>query len=181
LEPKDIKLIILDTSALLSGFDPFSSDEKLYSVPKVSEELSKKVPSDSVIQIRFETSIERKRIILKEPDIQFIKTAIESSKNIGDTNLSETDLQLLGLALEQKNAGYAPIIVTDDYSLQNMASQLRIKYSSTVTLGIQSRISWILYCPACYREYLPSYEYEPCEVCGTRLKRKPIKKRSTNT
>ena len=48
-----------------------------------------------------------------------------SASKAGDFHkLSEADMQLLSLALQLKAEGYTPKIVTDDYSIQNVAKQL---------------------------------------------------------
>lgn len=101
----------------------------------------------------------------------------ESAKTVGDVLfLSEVDLEVLALALELKASGQAPLIVTDDYSIQNVADQIGVEFASLVTFGIRFRQHWIMYCPACFRKYPSDYKNENCQVCGTKLKRKPLKK-----
>jgi UPF0271 protein len=92
----------------------------------------------------------------------------------GDTfKLSETDMQLLSLAAELKQQGYIPKILTDDYSIQNVARQLGIESSALATHGIKRQLEWIRYCPACYKQYAADSKFKECQVCGTELKRKP--------
>jgi len=38
--------------------------------------------------------------------------------------------------MELKDSGYAPQIVTDDYSIQNVATKMGIEFLSLATLGI---------------------------------------------
>ena len=90
--------------------------------------------------------------------------------------LSEADMQVLALALELKSRGSTPLIVTDDYSIQNVANKIDVDFTALLTFGIKFRFKWILYCPACYRKYPQDYKFKVCEVCGTELKRKPKKK-----
>ena len=85
-------------------------------------------------------------------------------------------MQILALALELKSADLDPLIVTDDYSIQNVANQIGVNFTSLVTYGIRFRFDWILYCPACHRKYSSDYKFKSCEVCGTELKRKPLRK-----
>jgi UPF0271 protein len=82
----------------------------------------------------------------------------------------------LALALEFKSAGYSPLIVTDDYSIQNVANQIGVEFASLMTFGIRFRLHWILYCPACHKKYPSDYKLKACEICGTTLKRKPLSK-----
>jgi len=114
---------------------------------------------------------------LKAPARMFLERVKMSSKAVGDVLfLSEVDLQVLALALELKGSGLSPLIVTDDYSIQNVANQVGVEFASLMTFGIRFRHHWIMYCPACYRKYPPDYRHKTCEVCGTELKRKPFKK-----
>ncbi|MCK4440061.1 ribonuclease VapC, partial [Candidatus Bathyarchaeota archaeon] len=87
------------------------------------------------------------------------------------------DLQVLTLALQLKTQGYSPSIVTDDYSIQNVANQMGIEFASLATFGIRFRLHWIRYCPACHKRYPANHKSKRCEVCGTELKRKPSRKK----
>ncbi len=101
----------------------------------------------------------------------------EASRRLGDVRyLSEADSQVLALALELKRTGLLPLIVTDDYSIQNVANQIGVGFTSLMTYGIRFRFNWILYCPACHRKYRSDYRFKSCEVCGTNLKRKPLRR-----
>jgi len=115
--------------------------------------------------------------MVRTPRNSFLQEVNEASRKVGDVRyLSEADLQVLALALELKRAGFHPFIVTDDYSIQNVANQIGVNFTSLVTYGIRFRFNWILYCPACYRKYPSDYKFKSCEVCGTKLKRKPLRK-----
>jgi len=167
------RAIVLDTSAFIAGFDPLSVTEEVYSVPAVERELA----SNSLSWTRFKTAIESRKLRLKTPSSTFLNKIKTSSKTVGDVLfLSDVDFQVLALALELKTLGRSPLIVTDDYSIQNVANQVGVEFAPLMTLGIRFRHHWILYCPACYRKYPPDYKNETCEVCGTKLKRKPLKK-----
>jgi len=163
------RVIVLDTSAFLAGFDPFSLNEEQVTVPKVEEEIRK----NSMILIRFKTAFESGKLKVKAPSEDFLNKVKTSASKVGDSfKLSETDSQLLSLALELKAEGFTPQIVTDDYSIQNVAAQLGIDFSALATFGIKRLLEWIRYCPACYREYPANYSNKECQVCGTELKRK---------
>ena len=139
----------------------------------VKEELA----PNSLPSIRFSTAIDSGMLKVRRPKIRFISRVKEASKTIGDVRfLSEVDMQVLALALEFKSKGHTPLIVTDDYSIQNVANQIAVDFASLMTFGIRFRLHWLLYCPACYRKYPPDYKPRLCEVCGTRLKRKPLRK-----
>jgi UPF0271 protein len=162
--------MVLDTSAFLAGFDPFSVTEEQVTVPKVEEEIR----GNSMTLVRFKTAVENGKVKVKEPAEDFWNRVKASASRVGDSFfLSETDLQLLALALELKAEGCTPQIVTDDYSIQNVATQNGIEFVSLATFGIRRLLEWVRYCPACHREYPANYNSTKCEVCGTPLKRKP--------
>jgi UPF0271 protein len=131
--------------------------------------------------VRFNAAVESGKLKVIMPKKSSIDRVKESSKVVGDVlYLSEADVHVLALALEFKDAGYSPSIVTDDYSIQNVANQLGVGFSSLMTFGIRYRFHWILYCPACHHKYPTDYKQKKCQICGTELKRKPLAKKSVN-
>jgi len=164
----------LDTSAFIAGLDPFSLKDEVYSVPMVREELS----ANSMPWVRFKTALENGKLKIKAPREEYVEKVRSSSKTAGDIlYLSKADTQVLALALELKELGNSPVLVTDDYSIQNVAKVLNIKFAPLLTFGIRFLFQWVLYCPACYKKYPQDYKFKRCEVCGTELKRKPLKKK----
>jgi endoribonuclease Nob1 len=128
------RVFVLDTSAFLAGFDPFSSGAEQVTVPKVEEEILR----NSMIKMRFETAVESGKVKIKTPTQEFSNSAKTSASKVGDSfKLSEADMQLLSLALELQSEGYTPQIVTDDYSIQNVATQMRIEFLALTTFGIK--------------------------------------------
>ncbi len=169
------KVIVLDTSAFVAGFDPFSVSEEQYTASMVREEIL----GGSMSWVRFKTAVENGKVKVKTPEDSFLNKVKASANVVGDTFfLSDVDLQVLALALELKSKGHNPLIVTDDYSIQNVANQMGIPFASLSTFGIRFRLQWIRYCPACHKKYPADYKSRKCEVCGTELKRKPLKKSS---
>ena len=167
------RVIVLDTSAFIAGFDPLAVPEKQYTVPEVKKELI----AGSMPWMRFNAAIENRKLNIRNPKSSVLQEILEASRKVGDMRyLSEVDLQVLALALELKGRGLSPLIITDDYSIQNVANKIDVEFTSLLTFGIKFRFKWILYCPACYRKYPSDYKFKICEICGTTLKRKPKKK-----
>ncbi len=161
---------MLDTSALLAGFDPFALVEEQVTAPKVEDEIT----TNSMTYLRFKTAVESGRLKVIAPTEEFSNQVQTSASKVGDSYLlSETDKQLLALALEYKAKGYSPQIITDDYSIQNVAKKLGIDFLALATFGIKRLLEWIRYCPACHKEYPVNSSFKECQVCGTDLKRKP--------
>ena len=162
--------MVLDTSAFLAGYDPFSVIENQATVPKVEEEIK----GNSMTWVRFKTAVENGKVKINAPSEDAWNKVIASANRVGDAFfLSETDLQVLALALEFKVKGYTPQIVTDDYSIQNVATQMGIDFVSLATFGIRRLLEWTRYCPACHKKYPADYNSNECTICGTALKRKP--------
>jgi UPF0271 protein len=166
-------VLVLDTSAFIAGFDALSITDPVYTVPAVGQELI----SNSLVYTRFKTAVESRKLRMRTPSNVFLDRVDESSKTVGDMLfLSDVDKQVLALALELKSRGENPLIVTDDYSIQNVANQLELEFAPLMTFGIRYRLNWTIYCPACHRQYSPNYKGKACEACGTELKRKPLRK-----
>ena len=162
--------MILDTSAFIGGLDPFTIREEQVAPPKVEEEVKR----NNLTLLRLSTAIESGRLRIFSPTQQFLERVSACATSIGDSfYLSETDMQVLALALEIKARGDAPQIVTDDYSIQNVATKLRIDFLPISTFGIKRVLNWLRYCPACHRTYPANFKAKECTVCGTELKRKP--------
>jgi endoribonuclease Nob1 len=163
-------VIVLDTSSFIAGYDAFGANEEQFTAPNVEGEMK----ANSMNLVRFQAALESGKVKIKAPSEQFLKQVQETASKVGDSYLlSETDMQLLALALEFKVNGSAPQIVTDDYSIQNVATKLGIDFKALATFGIKKLLEWIRYCPACHREYPVNCKTTECQICGTELKRKP--------
>jgi endoribonuclease Nob1 len=164
------QVIVLDTSAFIAGFDVFSLSVEQVTVPKVKEEIQ----VNSMVLMRFNMAIESGKLKIKAPSEEFTSKVKTTSNKVGDSFLlSKTDIQLLALALELKNLGYTPQLITDDYSIQNVATQMGIEFVALATFGIKRLLEWIRYCPACHKQYPANRKSKECQICGTELKRKP--------
>jgi endoribonuclease Nob1 len=164
--------MVLDTSAFVAGFDPFTIREEQIAPPMVEEEVKR----NNMTLLRFSMAVENGRLKIFAPSQQFLQKVKTCATSVGDSFfLSETDVQVLALALEIKERGDTPQIMTDDYSIQNVATKLGLEYVALATFGIRRVLSWIRYCPACHRTYPANFKETTCLVCGTELKRKPQK------
>ncbi|RLI30100.1 DNA-binding protein [Candidatus Bathyarchaeota archaeon] len=167
------RIVVLDSTAFITGVDLASIRWPKYTVPEVEQEL----PPSSMSWTRFKAAVDVGEVKVLEPDERFVREARLASRRVGDErSLSEVDLKLVALALELRSRGYRPLLATDDYAVQNVASQAGIEHVSLATLGITHRLYWILQCPACRRTYPPDLQEKRCPVCGTELKRKPKKR-----
>jgi UPF0271 protein len=168
-----MNVYILDTSALVMGVNPSAIKGETYSVPEVELELQPR----SLAALRFATSRYNNVLLVKAPQPSSCEAVWKASLKLGEgPALSKADLQILALGLDLRLTGLNPVIVSDDYAVQNVAEHLGISYTFLASFGITYEFNWSLYCPACFRRYHHSYLDRKCEVCGTELKRRVLKK-----
>ena len=162
--------LVLDSSAFIQGLDP--QNEAAYTVPLVVEELR-----DEFTAARLRSMEATGRLKVVEPEQWLLDVVEGEALRMGESHaLSATDKQVLALGLQLRNDGLEPVIVSDDYSVQNMADALGLGHRGLATPGIKRRFTWTLYCPGCRREYTEPQPEDVCPVCGTVLKRKPVRK-----
>jgi UPF0271 protein len=162
-----LKALVLDSSALIQGFSPGS--ESAYTVDAVLDELK-----EELTRLRVESQVASGSIIVRGPSERYIAAVAEEARRRGeDTALSAADAMVLSLALQLRDEGLDPVIVSDDYAVQNMAEHLGLGYRSLAVGGIRRRFRWVTYCPGCRRRFEGPQPDGVCPVCGTALKRKP--------
>jgi UPF0271 protein len=116
--------------------------------------------------------VKKKELIIIEPLTNWIDYVKNSARKIGDSyRLSYTDYHILALALQIKQEGMKPIIISDDYSVQNMTQFLGLEFSPVMTRGISKKIEWLIFCRGCGKSF-KNPKSAICDVCGTELKRK---------
>ena len=133
-----MRAVLLDASALIQGFE--AADEKYFTVPEVVEEVKNRIA-----RIRIETYISSNKLIIRSPKPTFIERLESMTVKMGESIvLSPADKMFLSLALQMNEEGYDVFLITEDYSVQNMAKELGIGYRSLATPGIKRRISWTI-------------------------------------
>jgi UPF0271 protein len=156
---------VLDSSALLTGRQ-FPGE--LLTVPAVLQELRR---HGITPQLRAILDIQ---VRVLPPSKESVELVAAAGRSTGDApRLSPTDVQLLALALEAEAT-----LVTDDYSIQNLARALRIPYETILEPGIKEEWRWTYRCTGCSRTW-PEW-HDQCPVCGSPLKTsRPMVKRGT--
>ncbi len=101
------------------------------------------------------------------PYIEKVRSAAEASGDIRE--LSEVDIELVGLALQKKESGQEAVMVSTDLALLNTARHLDIDILDP-TGRMKRVVRWALKCPACGHTSSTSKESD-CVVCGTRMRR----------
>ena len=170
-------ILIFDTNIFLIGIDFNVILHKIYTVPTVLEEIEvdQYLSRNRNIINRINIAIESGNLIIKEPSPKYILKVTDISYETGDLKaLSEADRQLIALALELIDLTKQEVILySNDYSIQNCCKELKIHTQSLMKRGISQLIHFEVYCPQC-KTLHDAYELnEPCEICGSKLKRKP--------
>ncbi len=150
-------IYVLDTSAILSGK---LFEGKLYTTPKVAQEIKPRGHSWRLMEFMVSKGME-----IIAPSKESIDTVKKAATKTGDLPfLSPADIEALALAYEMNAT-----LLTDDYSMQNVAEELKIDYKNIIEEGIKEKFHWVFRCKSCgkfFKEF-----YETCPVCGGKLKR----------
>lgn len=162
---KKIKIYILDTSAILSGKPINLDNTKMVTTPGISKELK----SGGRDYRSFQFLLER-GLSIQSPTRESTDKIKTISDKTGDTNrLSKTDIEILALALDiSKDDEKEPIILTDDYSIQNVAHVLNISFEAISQSGITKRFKWACRCRGCGKKFKENIKI--CPICGAETK-----------
>ncbi|MFO7794869.1 MAG: NOB1 family endonuclease [Promethearchaeati archaeon] len=179
LNNNEDKIIVLDTNIFLLGIDFNMINGQLYTVPGILDEIrvERYLEKNRNILNRIEYALSSRKLILMNPEKKYIEEVRQVGQKTGDLNvLSETDLNLIALTLElERTKGKKVVLYTNDYSMENVCSELNLRYSPIAKDGIKKKRNYEIYCPYC-REIHPSEDLgKKCERCGSKLKRRPKK------
>lgn len=168
------RVFVLDTSAFILGFDVADNKAESYTVPPVRDEIKR----GEYNKLRFDNAVRNGRLEVVSPEPEYVDEVRRAIAEMGEVGvLSEPDSQLLALGLQLRAEGLEPVIVSDDYSVQNISSRLGMGFRSLATPGIKREFEWVVYCPGCHKTYTKPQPEGICPICGTELKRKPGRKR----
>lgn len=149
-----MKGYVLDTSVLYYGKDLPQGFECVIT-PGVVRELDKEGMS-ARLELLMAT-----RVRVSSPSDRSLRKVNEESEKTGDSRrLSEADKELLALALD---LGYE--LITDDYSIQNLARAMGIPARGFDQKGITEVFEWQAKCKGCGKLF-PA-DVRVCDVCGT--------------
>lgn len=165
---KPKKTYVLDASAFMLGGIEFQS-ESSYTTESVVNEVKANVIQKS----RVEGLIASNVLKICLPQGKYIDLVLGKAAELGEaTSLSKTDIELLALALELSSKGLDVTIISDDYSVQNVAGSLGLKWSGIKYTGITRVIHWKMICESCKYETYDARR-SICPNCGAKMKRKP--------
>jgi UPF0271 protein len=157
------QVFIIDTSAILSGKPLDIPQGILVTTSGVSEELSPGGREYRTFQLLIEKGLQ-----IYTPTKASLRLVQERAKETGDDRrLSTADVEILALALDYKGEADCEVtILTDDYSIQNVALLLNLRFQGFSQKEITQRYQWISHCPGCKRRFQEPVDI--CPVCGTK-------------
>ncbi|MFX0038608.1 MAG: NOB1 family endonuclease [Promethearchaeota archaeon] len=175
---KEISTIcVFDTNIFLTGIDFNVIECTIYTTPSIIEEVNDNKYKDKNRNIlnKIDAAIEREKLKVITPKRKYVDKIIGASKRTGDFNaLSDADKGLIAISLELLEKQEKQItIYSNDYSIENVCSELNIPYSSLYKNGIESKITWEIYCPYCKKIHRAEDLNKICEICGSKLRRRP--------
>lgn len=179
LNQQEDKILVLDTNIFLLGIDFNMIKGQLYTVPGILDEIrvERYKEKNRNILNRINFALNSDKLSLKTPDNQYLEKVKDIAKKTGDLKvLSETDLNLIALTLEfEKIMNREVILYTNDYSMENVCSELNLQFSPLGKEGIKKKIIYEIYCPYCQEVHKQEELNQTCDRCGSKLKRRPKK------
>lgn len=162
---KKSKIYILDTSAILSGKPINLNDVDLVTTTGISDELT--LGGRDYKNLQF---LKEKGLAIYSPSKDSTEKIKTISKETGDlVRLSKADIELLALSLDiGKNDDKEVVILTDDYSIQNVANALNIRFESMSQSRITKRFKWTCRCRGCGKKFKENIR--TCPICGAETK-----------
>ncbi|HMK54344.1 MAG TPA: ribonuclease VapC [Methanobacteriaceae archaeon] len=162
------KIYVLDTSGIIGRFLSQKS-------PNITTNGVMKEVKDFESRIFTENALKNGDLEVCEPNEGALSNVQEVMETSGDVlRLSKVDLELVALAVTLQES-YLPMVITDDYSMQNVLEIMKIPYRSVLTKGIEEIYRWVLICRGCKKIYPNDYKDPDCEICGSKLGKKRIK------
>ena len=166
------QVYVVDAGVLFTTWTMKVPDATLVTTSNIMAEIRNR-PS----KLRSEILLVLDRMRVTNPEEKQIRRTVKSASRSGDkSTLSDTDIELVALALMLNDEGENAILVSTDFAVLNTASHLDISFLDP-SGKFKHEMIWAMRCPAChYKSKKPTRDTE-CPVCGTTMKRTPLKKR----
>ncbi len=165
-------IYVLDTGVLVSTWTDKKMDSTFVTTPSIVEEVRNRLS-----RFRAETLLLIEKMDERTPSDEDIRHVESASISSGDKSvLSQSDIELVALALTLSREGADITLVSTDFAVLNTASHLGIKILDP-NRKFGKEITWGMRCPACRYKSTTSTRDSECPVCGTAMRRTPLKTR----
>lgn len=167
-----VRWLVLDTSLLLGGKDPPRGARWA-----TTEEAAAEVSPGGRDARRFE-DWQSLGLEVRRAEAASQARVEEAGARAGTlARLSTADRSLLALALE---LGAEATLVTDDYTMLDVAARLGIKTQTVNQEGIRATLDFRPRCSGCSRWFEVAQKADTCPVCGSAVKPRPWKPAGTS-
>lgn len=163
-------ILVLDSTPIYAGILQSGMHDECFT----TEEILGEIAHIRVLHETISTRLGSGMLKVGSASSESTRRISEVVRKLGEGKLSKADLSILALTLDLKERGFKPTLISDDFSIQNLAKSFSLSYLSYTTKGIKKGITWVLYCPACGRT-IDRLKSKECEICGSTLKRRPKK------
>ena len=166
------RIYILDTGVLISTWTDKKVESLFVTTPHIIDEVRNRLS-----RFRAETLFLLEKMEERTPREDDVRRVESASTSSGDrSELSQNDIEIIALALTISGESSDGTLVSTDFAVLNTASHLGLKILDP-NKKFGQEITWVMKCPACnYKSKAPTRETE-CPVCGTEMRRSPLKKR----
>jgi len=162
--------VVLDTSAIIRGFELLMRDNLLKNVVG-SEKLFLFTAPAVIEEAKYSGTKVKLKLLLSRVTVlnvgkKYLKLAREAASKMGlQQELSDTDLEVLALALELMNRYTKVYVATDDIRLQNVCISVGLD-----VIAFKRRLRYLLRrrkkCMFCGIEF--DNKFEECPNCGSK-------------
>ena len=166
------QVYVVDAGVLFSTWAMSVKDAQLTTTTNILSEIRNR-PS----QERAEILMLLGRMTSMDPADDYLVRVETAAKRSGDNSvISKNDTELVALALMLDNfGGKNVILVSTDMAVLNTASHLGLNILDP-SGKFGHKITWAMSCPACHYKSRTLKRETECPVCGTTLRRTPMKK-----
>lgn len=166
------RIYVLDAGVLISTWTDTKMDSTFITTPGIIEEVRNRMS-----RFRAETLFLLEKMHERTPSVDEVRRVESVATSTGDHSvLSTNDIELIALASTIISEGSDSTLVSTDFAVLNTASRLDIPIVDPHQ-KFKQRIIWGMRCPAChYKSKTPTRDTE-CPVCGTDMRRTPLRKR----
>jgi rRNA maturation endonuclease Nob1 len=166
------QLYVLDAGVLISTWTDKKIDSAFITTPSIVEEVRNRMS-----RFRAETLFLLEKMHERTPSIDEVKRVESVATSTGDRSvLSTNDIELIALASTIISEGSDATLVSTDFAVLNTASRLDIPIVDP-NQKFKQRITWGMRCPACYYKSKTPTRDSECPVCGTAMRRTPLRTR----
>ena len=168
-QEKTIDCLLIDNTAFVSGFNLNTlmlqhPELQVFITSEIYDEAEKNPRSRQIIAIA-----EAQKILhIQDPStnaLHLVHNAATKSGDVGALSHADQSLMALHTDLQALHPEWHILLMSDDYSVQNVSPRLNISIFRFQKAGIKRTHVWQVYCPQCFRKYPPALLGMECEWC----------------